>query len=253
MTVWRTVTWYGLVELGKNRLAVVLVLGFVPLWITLAHVVASPTPLQFRYRATGGLLDVDSSQLMVIMGSLNAVTLITGFLMFSMTRRATDLDRRLVGAGCPRAVLLTAKLTALVVSTLVIACWSTSVILVYWQPEQPGLLCLGLIMAGLTYGGIGIVLGVFLPGELEGMFTVIMISLLDLILQNPLVNSTSDKDIVTFLPSYGPLQTCVGAGFTDTVPTTQMLLCPVWLTGCALIGLVAFHARTRQRFQPTRV
>jgi hypothetical protein len=198
-----------------------------------------------RLRSTGELLHVSGEKLTMISGSLNAVTLITGFMMFSMAHRAGGFDQRLVAAGCPRPALLLAKLASLLVAAAAIAGWATVVILWYWAPAQPWLFYLGLLTAALTYGGIGLVLGVFLPGELEGMFTIIMISIIDLVLQNPIINPAADKDLVVFLPTYGSMQTCVAAGFTDAFPLAQVLLFPIWLGACVMVGLAAFHSRTR--------
>lgn len=251
MTALRTVTWLGLVELSKNRLALILLVVFIPLWITLAYSVISSAPLPFRLRASGELLRVSGNDLTMVSGSLNAVTLLVGFQMFSTTHRARDFDLRMVAAGCRRSVLLIAKLVSLTVASGVVACWTTVVLLFYWRPEQPLLLLFGLFTAGLVYGGIGTVLGVFLPGELEGMFTIIMISIIDLALQSPLMNPAGDHELVAFLPSYSSMQTSVAAGFTHTIPLLQMTQWLAWFTGCAAVALAVFHLRTRVSVRTT--
>jgi hypothetical protein len=242
---YRTATGFELIEHARNRLAIVLVGVFVPVWITLIDLMMSTSPLPFRYRGSGEELHVNGQQLTFISGGLNAVTLIVGFLMFSVTYRSGPFDRRLVAAGYPRPHLLAAKVTALTASSIVVAAYTTAVVWVYWQPDQLWLFGLGLFTAAITYGGIGIVLGVLLRGELEGMFAIIMISLIDVGLESPVVNAGSDNDLVQFLPMYGSMQAGVGAGFTRSVPWQQMAALPVWWAVCAVIGLIAFHLRTR--------
>ena len=242
---YRTATGFELIEHARNRLAIVLVGVFIPVWITLIDLMMSAGPLPFRYRGTDTELRVNGQHLTFISGGLNAVTLIVGFLMFSVTYRSGPFDRRLVAAGYPRPHLLAAKVTALTVSSVLVAAYTSAVVWLYWHPQQPWLFALAMFTAALTYGGIGIVLGVLLRGELEGMFAIIMISLIDVGLESPVVNTGSDNDLVRFLPMYGSMQAGVGAGFTDDVPWQQLGAVPVWWACCAAVGLVAFHVRTR--------
>ncbi|MFI9385713.1 ABC transporter permease [Kutzneria sp. NPDC052558] len=242
---YRTATGFELIEHARNRLAIVMVGVFIPVWITLIRFMMPENPLPFRYRGTGEQLHVNGQHLTFVSGGLNAATLIVGFLMFSVTHRSGPFDRRLVAAGYPRPHLLAAKVTALFASSVLVGVYATAMVCFYWRPEQLWLFGLGMFTSALTYGGIGIVLGTLLHGELEGMFAIIMISLIDVGLESPVVNAGSDNDLVRFLPMYGSMQAGVGAGFTRTVPWEQMAALPVWWASCALVGLVAFHVRTR--------
>ena len=242
---YRTATGFELIEHARNRMAILMVGVFIPVWITLIRLMMPDTPLPFRYRGTDEQLHVNGQHLTFVSGGLNAVTLIVGFLMFSVTYRSGPFDRRLVAAGYPRPHLLAAKVTALFASSVVVATYTTAVVWAYWRPEQLWLFALGMFTAAITYGGIGIVLGVLLRGELEGMFAIIMISLIDVGLESPVVNAGSDNDLVRFLPMYGSMQAGVGAGFTQSVPWHQLAAIPAWWAACALIGLAAFHVRTR--------
>ncbi len=241
----RTAVGFEIIEHARNRLAIVLVLVFIPLWITMIRLTASTNLVPFLYRGDNRLLRVETAQIIYISGGLNVVTLILGFLMFSVTYRSGPFDRRLVAAGFPRLHLLLAKGSALVVSATVVSLYATAVVILFWRPEQPWLLGVGLFTSALTYGGIGIVLGVVLRGELEGMFAIIMISIVDVALENPVTNPASDQDLVRYLPMYGSMQAGVGAGFTDDVPWRQMLAVLAWWAGCMLIGVVAYYLRTR--------
>ncbi|MBV9844029.1 MAG: ABC transporter permease [Kutzneria sp.] len=243
--LYRTAAGFEIIEHARNRLAIVLVGVFIPVWITLIRLTMSQSPIAFRYRGNDEVLRVNAMHLTLVSGGLNAVTLIVGFLMFSVTYRSGDFDRRLVAAGYPRRHLLLAKMTALMLSSVLVSVYATGVIWLYWPPEQPWLLWVSLFSSALTYGGIGIALGVVLRGELEGMFAIIMISIIDVGLESPVVNSSSDQDIVHYLPLYGSMQGGVGAGFTHGVPLHQLSIVALWWAGCALIGLIAFRRRTR--------
>jgi hypothetical protein len=249
-TRYRTATVFAVTEHLRNRLALVLVLGFVPLWITLVHLVIADADVTFLLRANDEHLTVNGNHISQISGAVNAVTLIVGFMMFIVTFRSAGFDHRLVMAGYPRGHLLAAKLTALLLATAAVCAYAVAVTAVYWTPERPVALWLAVCGAALAFGGIGIALGVTLRGELEGMFIVIMLSIIDMGLQNPVANPASDSDIVRYLPSYGSMQAATAAGFSQNVPWLHMTLGPVWFVCAVVVAGTVLWTRTRDRRSP---
>ncbi|RCV48040.1 ABC transporter permease [Marinitenerispora sediminis] len=244
---YRTATGYALVEHLRNRLALTLVVFFVPVWITLVYLVIADADVRFFLRASEQTITVHGNHVSKISGAINAVTLIVGFMMFIVTYRSAWFDERLVMAGYPRVHLLAAKLTALVIAAAVVCGYAVAVIAYYWTPAQPGLLWLALLGAALAFGGIGVMLGALLRGELEGMFLIVMLSIIDMGLQNPVANPASDSDIVRYLPTYGATQSAVTAGFLETTPVLHLLLGPVWFAAAVAVAALTFRLRTRDR------
>ncbi|MCD9193517.1 hypothetical protein [Streptomyces albireticuli] len=245
---WRRLTTavgFALLEHARNRFALVLVVFYIPFWLSMVHWFVDPAPSRFLLRATGRTVTVDAGRLTMISGALNAVTLIVGFMMFMSTFKSLAFDRRLALAGYPRVPLLVAKVAALVLASAATAAYATAVICWYWDPVRPVLLAAGLFSAAVGYGGIGILLGAFLRHELEGMFVIIMTSLLDTMLQNPVSNPGASKDGVQLLPEYGPTQVSVAAGFSGAVPYGHLLLGPLWFAVMWLAATAAFGLRTR--------
>ncbi|MEU9237567.1 ABC transporter permease [Streptomyces subrutilus] len=244
--VFRTGAGFALLEHARNRLALVLVVGYIPLWLTLEHWFVTPVPARFLLRASGRIVTVDGSHLTMVSGAINTVTLIVGFMMFMTTFKALAFDRRLALAGYPRPCLLLSKVIAMTVVSALIAAYATAVVCWYWDPVRPLLLALGVFTAAVGYGGIGILLGAFLRSDLAGLFVIIMASLLDTMLQNPMSNTGADKEGLQLLPLYGPTQVAVAAGFTHSVtPYGHLLLGPAWFLAMWLLGAAAFFARTR--------
>lgn len=246
-TRYSTATAYAVTEHLRNRLALVLVVFFVPLWITLVTLVIADADVRFFLRASDQTVTVHGNHVSKVSGAINAVTLIVGFMMFVVTYRSAGFDQRLAMAGYPRASLLAAKLTALLAAAAVVCAYAVAVICLHWVPEQPALLWASLLGAALAFGGIGVMLGALLRGELEGMFLIIMLSIIDMGLQNPVANPASDSDVVRYLPSYGSMQTGVAAGFLDTTPVLHLLLGPLWFLGAVVVAGTAFRLRTRDR------
>ncbi|MFI1935675.1 ABC transporter permease [Streptomyces purpureus] len=248
----RTGAGFALLEHARNRLALVLVVAYIPVWLTLEHWFVTPAPARFLLRADGQTVTVNGNHLTMVSGAVNTVTLIVGFMMFMTTFKALSFDRRLALAGYPRSCLLLSKVIAMTVASALIAAYATVVVCWYWDPVRPALLALGLFTAAVSYCGIGILLGAFLRNELAGLFVIIMASLLDTMLQNPMSNTGGDKQGLQLLPGYGPTQVAVAGGFTSSVtPYGHLLLGPAWFLAMWLFGAAAFVARTRSHLPAT--
>jgi len=240
-----TAARFDLVEHTRNRLAMVLVALFIPSWVSLAYAVIPSRTLTFRLRATGRLLAPAGNQITQITGAINAVTLITGFMMFAVTFNGGRFDRRLAMAGYPRIHLVLAKTTSLTLASGIIAAYATAVICTAWSPRQPLQLAAALFCGAMTYGALGVVFGSVLRREVEGMFALIMTSLVDVGLQSPLASGGNGGAGIRFLPTYGTMQAATAAGFTHQPLPGLLAVQILWFTGAALLGLLAFHRRTK--------
>ncbi|ANB04039.1 hypothetical protein SAM40697_6849 [Streptomyces ambofaciens] len=249
MRRWRTCLGtamrFALIEQSRNRLALLIVLLFVPLWTTLAYEVVARTPLRFYVRPVGRHVVMDGNVLTQVVGALQALTLVVAFMMFVATARSAVFDRRLVRAGFPRSCLALAKCASLVLVAAAVAVCATAWTHLFWQPVQPEVFAAGMFTGALVYGGIGIVLAAVVRSELAGMFLAIMISSIDLLLQNPLINPESDSALVRCLPAHGAVQTAVTAAGLHVMPWSCLLLGLGWALGMAAVGMTAFAWRTR--------
>lgn len=154
---------------------------------------------------------------------------------------------RLAMAGYPRYHLVLAKLSALTLVCAAIAGYATVAVGFSWPPRQPLLLAAALFCAALTYGALGVVFGSVLRREVEGMFAILMISILDVALQNPLSSSGSDSAVVRFLPTYGAVQAGMSAAFSDASAVQGLVIQCLWLIAAASAGFLVFHAADRKR------
>jgi hypothetical protein len=245
-----TATRYALLEQGRNRLALGLLLVFVPLWYYIVLLLAQGTRLEFKYWSTGQLLSVDGGNLTLLTAGLNSITLIVGFMFFASTERGMPFDRRLVLSGYPQAVLVLGKLIAMLIVTALVALYATLILFLFWQhghPTQLPLIWLGFWWAALIYGGFGLLLGVLVTNELAGFFLVIMVSQMDTFLQNPLGNPLGNQPVLRDFPSFGATQLTVAGGFTNLFPGNEFGLSLAWFAGYAVLGLLIFWWRTRAR------
>lgn len=99
----------------------------------------------------------------------------------------------------------------------------------------------------LTYGSLGLLLGVLVKRDLEGFFLIVMGALMDTFLQNPLGNPLANKPILQWFPSFGPMQFAAGGSFGHTALWGHLALGLAWAAAFATAGLVIFRVRTRIR------
>ncbi len=245
-----TATRYALFEQGRNRFALGLLLLFVPLWFYIIGLLIPSAPLDFKFWVTGSLLHVNGQNLSYLTAGLNAITLIVGFMFFASIHKGIPFDRRLVLSSYPQSLLILGKLIALALITALVSLYASIMLFLFWHPGHPtslALVWLGFWSAALIYGGFGLLLGVLITNELAGFFLVIMLSLFDTFLQNPVGNPVGNQPILKEFPSFGAMQLDVAGGFTNTVPWAYFGLSLAWFAGFALLGLVIFWWRTHAR------
>lgn len=242
-----TSTKYGLWEQARNRTALLLLIIFVPTWDYLFWLVISNEQLDFLFRATNSFIQVNGRDLSLLTAGLYTVTLTTGFMFFVATRKNVQFDRRLALCGYPRYLLILAKLTTLVMVATLVSLYTGSALLAFWRPGFLPLVWLGFLCSALCYGALGLLLGVLVRGELEGFFLIIMISLIDTSLQNPLGNPVANEGFIKWFPVYAPMQIVVAGSFHQPIPWSYLLYSLAWPFGFALLGFAIFLWKTRAR------
>jgi ABC-2 type transport system permease protein len=246
-------TRFAVIEQSRNRLALIILVFFIPVWTLLAYRLTASTPVPFFVRPAGRSLMVPANTLSQITGALQAIALIVGFMMFVATARSVSFDRRLVQAGYPWLGLALAKVTSLVLLAAAVAVYTTAWMQLYWRPQQLALLTASMFLGALTYGGIGIMLAAILRTELAGMFLLIMISFLDVGVQNPIATPVAANPVLRVLPAYGAMQSAATSVDLDLVPWSYLALGLCWAVATTSIGMAAFMLRTRARRTNTKI
>ncbi|RJQ81483.1 ABC transporter permease [Pseudonocardiaceae bacterium YIM PH 21723] len=245
---------FDLIMHSRNMLAMLMIVGFIPFMLFVVRYMFPTSLVGFMVRATGMQLTVPANAISVITVTVNTVTLVVSFMMFAATRRTGDFDQRLVLAGLSRTALLTGKLLVLALISAVVSGYAALLIPIFQSVQQPWWMWAGLASGAAVYGGIGTVLALVLTNELAGMFAILVVSLLDVAMQNPLVNPSSGAAALKLLPSYGSTQSAVAAAFTDELALRALLGGPgIWFVLCVAIGFGAFAYRTRNHAPQDRV
>jgi hypothetical protein len=227
----------------RNRFAWILLAAFVPVWYLLISSMIGHHAIGFRLRADGATVVVDGHNLTLITAGLSSITLITGFVVFAAARRSRAFDRRLVLSGYRPSTLIAAKSCAAAAQAVAIGAYATAMILLFWRPPGIWALAVTFILAAATYAALGLLIGVLVRGDLEGFFLIIMISMLDTFLENPVDNPLANKSILEFFPSYGPTQFAAAAAFHHQVLISMAATSLAWTSAFALLGLIVLRLR----------
>jgi hypothetical protein len=233
----------GLAGQVRNRLAWILLVAFVPVWYLLIGSMFAHTGAEFRLQSTGVTLVVDGHNLTLITAGLNSITLITAFVVFAAVRRSLPFDRRLVLSGYRPGALMCAKTGAALVQAVAVGAYAAIIMLFFWRPPGVWALAVTFMLAAATYAALGLLIGVLVRGDLEGFFLIIMISLIDTFMQDPIGNPMANKPLLEFFPSYGPTQFGAAGAFHHQVLVSMAALSLAWTAAFALLGLVVLRLR----------
>ncbi len=251
-----TVLKYSFKEQMTNRFAFGLLIVFVPIWFWLLGIITPSAPLAFKFRPTHTYLHASGHDITLITAGLNLLTMILGFMFFHSIQRSLDFDKRLTRAGLSRFWFIVGSTIALLAVTAVVALYMILILLLFWpSPHNIFEIWLGFWLVSITYGSLGRIIGMILNSELPGFFFIVMFSMIDVFLQNPLGNPAANKPFLQFFPSYSAMQLSVAGGFTHIFAGSQVLLALSWLISFFLISLVLFYFRTKitNSIQPTPV
>jgi hypothetical protein len=227
----------------RNRFAWILLVAFVPVWYLLIGSMISHTRVAFLLRATGTTLVVDAHNLTLISAGLSSITLITGFVVFATVRRSRPFDRRLVLSGYRPSALIAAKTCGALVQAVAIGAYAAIIMLFFWRPAGVWAIAVTFMLAAATYAALGLLIGVLVRGDLEGFFLIIMVSLLDTFLENPVDNPLANKPILEFFPSYGPTQFAAAGAFHHQALASMAAVSLAWTAAFALLGLLVLRLR----------
>ncbi|HET7265651.1 MAG TPA: ABC transporter permease [bacterium] len=234
----------SLVEQKHNRFAIALLLCYLPGWYGIIAALSAGT-IAFKLRAFGIIVITTQERLGLLTGMLNATTLIMGFVGLTVMRQSEAVDQRLVLCGHSRTALVLGRLLALGLVSLAVAAYATGVLALFFPLRHFALVAVGSFVAIAAYVAIGMLVGVVLPGDLEGLFFIIMLSIVDTFMQNPVGSAAANHQVVEFFPSYLPMQMVVAGALTGRVAWWQFWAGLGWAAGFGALVLAAFWYRTR--------
>ena len=229
----------SLVEQKHNRFAIALLLCYLPGWYGIIAALSAGT-IAFKLRAFGIIVITTQERLGLLTGMLNATTLIMGFVGLTVMRQSEAVDQRLVLCGHSRTALVLGRLLALGLVSLAVAAYATGVFALFFPLRHFALVAVGSFVAIAAYVAIGMLVGVVLPGDLEGLFFIIMLSIVDTFMQNPVGSAAANHQHAAAPSSAGMMlpkrvkTAAICAGMTQNTATGSAFTTPT--RACSATG-----------------
>lgn len=177
----------------------------------------------------------------VLMTPLTAGMLcgIVGLFLMESSKAADD---RLRLAGFRSRELIASRVVLLAVGGALVSGATLAVLLVGFSPESIPAFVLATVLAALTYGVIGVLVGVSLD-RLPGVYVMLFAPIIDILMfQNPMASDSPRW--VKLLPGYFVTKATTDAAFTATVDAGNLIGATAYLVVLLVVGTVVFYRAT---------
>ncbi|HEY9266180.1 ABC transporter permease (plasmid) [Mycolicibacterium vanbaalenii] len=239
---------FGLVDLRRNPVLLVLLVLVPVLFVLLAKATTPARPLVVAVTESGSTSnqafwfpDVHAGAMAPI--GIGALAALVG--MFVVVDAAGG-DRRLRLAGYRTSVVLSARLGVVAAATIVITVATLAVTATVFNPKQWVAFAAVNLLVAATYAMIGVIIGPLL-GKVAGVFVAFLIPFLDLgIIQSPMLRPEPEQ-WANLLPGYGWTKVLFDTGLTAHFDQTGPLLAALaWLSGLLLVASLVLARSRRQ-------
>ena len=236
-------------ETARNRTACVLALVLPLLFYGLALLMTSERIVVFQLASVSLEPDIEvpgRSEVLVFM-ALIAIGFMSAFFGVNLIQKHGRTNRRLVVCGYRPSELVLSKLLVLGGSVVIVSLYCLALMTPFFIPRHPATVLAGLVLVGYVYGCYGLMIGALWRRELESMFSVILLTNIDVgWLQNPVFyNEAENKAFIHWLPAYWPVQAAMTGAFTDAGVGASALGAFVYGTLLLLIAIFVFWREVR--------
>lgn len=174
-------------------------------------------------------------------GALFATAFLSGLVGLFGTVSAARADRYLSFAGySPGVLFVTRVVVAVGVAAVAAGVSMATLSAVGTSVAGPIRAYAVLVLAGLTYGLLGVVVGALLPRELEGSLVLVFLADMDSFLSGDVLRLNTD--LVTFLPLHRPHALFLAAITDGTLPVDTVLPALAYSAALAVAAGLAYAA-----------
>ncbi|PSP80503.1 ABC transporter permease [Halobacteriales archaeon QS_1_68_20] len=237
----------GVKERLRNHVLMSLVLYLPIYFIALINFVAPGDEIPLWVKVDGLVISISKPmpEIYTVLMTPMVCALVAGIAGMFMMQSGEENDGRLVLVGYRSWEVITSRLVLLGVISLAVIVTSLVVMMFFLTPSLVGWFVVAMLVAGLTYGMIGVLVGSVL-NTLGGMYAMLFAPMLDiLIFQNPMITRGNPDAWMTFLPGYYPLQIAFDATYTEQIAAADVGWAVAYLGATTILATLAFHHKTR--------
>ena len=175
------------------------------------------------------------------LSGLWAAMILTGVASFFLAIASARVDARLVLAGLRPASVAAGHALVTVAIALATSAVSVAILLSTQEVAKLDALFAAILLASLIYGSMGFLLSVYVHGDLEGSFVIILIFMLDAFVGGPL--ASGQGLLADLMPVRFPSEIAVAAMIDAPVQGEWWLWSLLYLVAVAVPASVAIMRR----------
>ena len=233
-------------ELLRNQTAVALLFLVPTILYLLIHATTGERAIAFQLSGHGNAtLEGSERNLSLLFMGTTAMCGLAAFVAFVLTWRSIQTDRRLVFEGYRPSVLLAAKMLVVACAAAAVALYVAGLLLFFYLPERLAGVFLGFFVGGLTYGLLGVLIGVLSRRDLDGILAILLLVNVDPgWLQNPVFYAEAhNRGIIHWLPAHHSCQLVMLSALTETSLRNEAVLCAGWLVSLGIVAVFLYRQR----------
>jgi hypothetical protein len=236
-------------ETVRNRTACVLAFLLPLFFYGLTLLMTSERIVVFQLASVSLEPDIEvsgRSEVLVLM-ALIAIGFMSAFFGVNLIQKHSGTNRRLVICGFRPFELVLSKLLVLGGSVAIVSMYCLALMTAFFVPRHPATVFAGLALVGYVYGCYGLMIGAIWRRELESIFSVILLTNIDVgWLQTPVFYTEAEnKTFIHWLPAYWPVQAAMSGAFTDHGIGTSALGAGTYGTILLFIAMFVFWRQVR--------
>lgn len=230
----------GAREFGRTPILLAL-LAFLPVYIIGVFVwLVSDTPVPIGLNGT--TVQVPMTDVAAAFMTPVTVAILSGIVGLFLVQSSRAADDRLRLAGYGATDLIVSRVGTLALGSLVVTAVSVLVAVLAFEPEHAPAFAVATALVGLTYGILGVVVGLVLD-RLGGVYVMLFAPMVDVLMfQNPL--ATDSPGWTTYLPSHFGTNALFDAAFTAGVDVWDFIGAAGYVLVLLVVAVAVFYRAT---------
>jgi len=169
------------------------------------------------------------------------IAALAGLAGLFVVQGSLEADSRLALAGFKAREILAARLGVIGMAAVGVSAVSLAVTAVGFAPENWWWFTAANLMVALTYGMVGVVIGVVF-GRLGGLYLMFLIPFIDIGIAQNVMFSAAPLRWGSFLPGNGAVRMLIDAAFTPTMDDgTGVVRAALWIAGLGVLTVIVFR------------
>lgn len=215
----KTATAITLRQLLRRRITLLLLLVIPSVFLWVVYFTTSERLVLFKLPTISEqtVIEVSERDESLVFISVAAVGFLASFVGLNLVQKNAPVHRRMVLCGYRSWEIFISLFAVLLMAVALPALYVGMALTLFFEPGSLAALLLGMFAAGLVYGSYGLLAGILIRGELEGMLLIVLLANIDAgWLQNPLFyEGAQHKEFIHYLPAWFPSQASLSAAFTE--------------------------------------